>query len=120
MEIKTEASLFVGQQYDVLVINYSSGGRCSPSNPVCFPKRLRYDGNDSHNRPIFSEQYFTITNSITSLDFNSGKWRVYNNENWVVVGILPERVIDENDNDYRGVNYWMDLLKITTILQTEE
>lgn len=84
IELKQDGNLLMGNEYRCLVINYSIGRDL----PVCFPKLLRYDGNDEKGQPIFSEEYWTV--SRESQRSGSGQFRKYNNDNCIVVGILPD------------------------------
>ena len=112
-EIKTKTKLVVGNEYYCLIINYSIGGRREPSTPACFPMQLRYDGNDENNIPIFSEKYFTVTKNRYSMDYDAPKFRRYNNDNFIVVGILPDRLEEITNN--KGINFWKRMLDISPI-----
>lgn len=112
-EIKTECELHVGQNYSCVVINFSVGLRAK----VCFVKYLRFDGNDENNHPIFSEEYFTVTKD-SYFGLASGKFRRYNDDNFIVVGVLPERAV--SDADETSVNYWKNQLKVKSIEQDND
>ncbi len=124
MEISTERSLVVGNMYDVLAINLSIGGRgysfgqeTTTSTPVCFPKHLRYDGNDEEGLPLFSERFRAIYDNG---NIGCNQYRPYNDDNFIVVGILPERLEMELKHMDNAAHYYKQSLKITPVVIKEE
>lgn len=77
-----ECSLFVGNTYYCIVVNRTI-------NYHCFPKYLRYDGNDSEGNAIFSEEVFSVTRDSFLAYQLGGTYRKYNDNNFHVVAVLP-------------------------------
>jgi hypothetical protein len=126
MKLITEISLTKGQIVFGIVINYSIGGRSRGSEPACFPKKLRFGGNDENGLPIWEDEFFTASLSDTissmSIHCHSNKWRRFDDENFIVAAILPEKLRMETytDKDNPSPYHWKRNLKVTELIRTEE
>lgn len=119
MNLIIETKLAKGDTVIAIVINYSVGGRCTPSCPVCFTKRLRYAGNDDKGIAMWEESYVTIS-ADTPISYNIGmhdKWRRYYDDNFIVVALLPERLT--LDTGHSGNWAWKKNLKIEELPERE-
>lgn len=120
MNLITEKKLTKGDIVTAVIINYSIGGNCTPSSPHCFTKRLRFAGNDENGIAMWEESYVTISTD-TPISYNIGisdKWRRYDNDNWIVVALFPERLT--LDTGYRGISAWKRNLKIEELQPVDE
>lgn len=114
----TTAKLYKGDEITGLVINYSIGGYFH-GTPIQFTKQLRFAGNNEKGLPMWEEPYYIAT-GLRSFDSTNRKWRPYNDDNWVVIAILPDRAKVPETYKHMSKWYFNNMLKVEELIPEPE